>query len=74
MSTKSVSKPVPSACPECGRARVVAEALNTVRVARADVGALRQASANNDSEFWALVCPDCGHTTLFAKTPARLLG
>jgi hypothetical protein len=24
------------------------------------------------TECWALVCPQCGHTTLYAQDPARL--
>jgi len=71
---QAIVRPTPSACPECGTTRVVAEGLNTVRVARADVNLLGKGMANYNSEFWALVCPNCGHTTFYAKNPARLQG
>lgn len=71
-NSPTVSRPTATPCPECGSMRVVAAGLNTVRVARADVGFLRKGSSNNGSEFWSLVCKSCGHTTFYAKNPDRL--
>jgi len=52
--------------------RVVAEGLNNIRVVRADLSLISKGLSSHQSEFWALVCPGCGHTTFYAKTPARL--
>jgi ribosomal protein S27AE len=69
---QTLPQPTPSACPECGTMRVVAEGLNSVRIARADTNLLGQALGSNNSELWALVCPQCGHTTFYAKNPGHL--
>lgn len=68
----SVPEPTPAPCPECGSERVLAVALNSVRAARADAGFLARGSSDHNSEFWALVCKRCGHTTFYAKNPDRL--
>lgn len=73
MSSDSVVRPAPSVCPECGKNRVIADGVSTLRVARSGAGPIGKGLTNNDSEFWALVCVGCGHTTLYAKNPSHLL-
>lgn len=73
-NTPAIPRPTPSACPECGTTRVVAEGLNTMRVARVDAGAIRQGIAAANSGFWVLGCQNCGHTAFHAKNPGRLDG
>lgn len=68
----TVSKPTATACPECGSVRAVAEGLNTVRVAGSYAGPIQRGIATHNTEFWALVCRECGHTTFYAKNPERL--
>lgn len=70
----TIAQPAPSPCPECGTTRIAAEGLNTVRVVRSDVNLLSKGSSSNNSELWALVCPNCGYTSFYAKNPSHLEG
>jgi predicted RNA-binding Zn-ribbon protein involved in translation (DUF1610 family) len=63
--------PTPSACPECGTQRVLSEGINTLRVHKVNAQFV-PGITHSDSEFWALVCPECGHSTLYAKDPQHL--
>lgn len=71
MAEHQISLSAGSPCPECGAARIVADALGYVRLVRA--GALIPGATRAVSECAALVCPRCGHTTFYAKDPERLI-
>lgn len=70
MAKHQVAAPTPSPCPECGAQRISGEALHTVSVTR--VNAAIPGITAPLSYCWALICPQCGHTTLYAKDPAKL--
>jgi predicted nucleic-acid-binding Zn-ribbon protein len=67
MSDKQqIPQPVPSACPECGTMRVVGEGLNSVRVRKIP------SVVAQGTDMWALVCPNCGYTSFYAKEPHKV--
>lgn len=70
MSKHQIEAPTPSPCPECGGERISGEAISYVRVTR--LGATLPGISAPVTSCWALVCLQCGHTTLYAKDPARL--
>ncbi|HEX2348841.1 MAG TPA: hypothetical protein VHI51_10460 [Ktedonobacterales bacterium] len=72
MATHQITPPAGSPCPECGTARIPADAISYgyIRVVRP--GALIPGASRAYSNCAALVCPQCGHTTLYAKDPAKL--
>ncbi|MFI5276915.1 MAG: hypothetical protein ACHQ1E_06565 [Ktedonobacterales bacterium] len=70
MATHQITPPPPAPCPECGAGRITAEAVSTVRLIRP--GTALPGISGPVSECWALVCPQCGHTTLYAKDPGKL--
>jgi DNA-directed RNA polymerase subunit RPC12/RpoP len=63
--------PTPTPCPECTSERILAEAGNNVRVIAFESGLRGGISAH--TELWALVCPNCGYTSFYAKDPGKLL-
>lgn len=65
-----VQLPTPTPCPQCQTERILAEAGNNVRVVEQHSGLRGAASAH--SELWAIVCPNCGYTTFYAKNPDKL--
>ncbi|HZU66441.1 MAG TPA: hypothetical protein VFA09_04115 [Ktedonobacteraceae bacterium] len=62
--------PTPTSCPECGTMRVVAEGISSTRVHKPG-SSFVPGITHSDSELWALVCPNCGYTTFYAKEPYR---
>ncbi len=62
VSTDNELRPI--ACPECGGARVAADAYSGMQIV---------ASGSREStELRAVVCVACGHTTFYVKEPARM--
>jgi hypothetical protein len=62
--------PQPTPCPECGGQRVIAAATQSMRVGRPPGFALGWLGT---SPMWAVVCVNCGMTTLYAKEPHKVL-
>ncbi len=64
MTASEGPPPGPSPCPECGGARVAADAYSGVQIVAS--------RSKQSSELLALVCVACGHTTFYAKEPSRM--
>ena len=71
MSNNEIAAPVPTPCPECHSQRFVAEGVNSVRLVAP--GTAVPGITGGFSELWAVVCPNCGYTSLYAKQPSRLI-
>ncbi len=64
MAAKTAHAPRPVACPECGGARVAADAYTGMQIVAS--------RSHQSTELRALVCVTCGHTTFYAKEPERM--
>jgi hypothetical protein len=60
MSTHEAGKPFPRPCPECEGTRIVTTA------GEADLRRLVSSPITSICRLFAVVCIQCGHTTLFA--------
>jgi len=58
--------PLPGRCPECRAERAVAQGMSTMQLTTTNI------SLDSTTELWALVCPQCGYTTFYAKDPNKL--
>ncbi len=58
--------PLPGHCPECRIERIVAQGISTMLLTTPGT------SLDATSKLWALVCPQCGYTTFYAKAPTKL--
>ena len=71
MPNSQATPPVPTPCPECHSQRFLAEGVNSVRLVAQ--GTMIPGVTGGFSELWAVVCPNCGYTSLYAKNPSRLI-
>jgi len=70
MAKHQMPEPIPTPCPECHHQRFLAEGVNSVRLI--EKGAAIPGITGGFSEMWALVCPNCGYTALYAKDPGKI--
>ncbi len=64
MAARTAHAPRPIACPECGGARVAADAYSGMQIVAS--------GSHQSTELRAVVCVACGHTTFYAKESGRM--
>ena len=71
MNTNEAKKPIPMPCPQCQGMRIVTTAVGGLGLPLFHQGEMRGVGEIID-HICAVVCIQCGHISLFAKSPRKV--